>query len=803
MNEKILTTLGFDKVLARLARHTETSAGRELALALRPSIALAEVGHRQRETAEARRLLNSRGGLGLGDVRDIRSHAHKASLGGIIEPLELLDIAITLRAARQAANTVLRFDDTLSLLTATVRRIADLSHIADEISKAITPRGEVADSASPLLREVRRQIERSHTNLVSRMQSFLGSDLGKDVLQEPIVTQRDGRYVVPIKAEMRGRVRGIVHDVSSSGATVFVEPMDAVDLGNQWRELQAQERHEVERILRRLGAMVGGFSPEIVETVNAAADLDLAMAKARYGSELRAYDLPYDGADQSWLAEAPGEVRLIEAKHPLLGANVVPITLAVGGAYNVLLLTGPNTGGKTVALKTVGLLSLMAQAGLPVPAAEGSRLAIFERIYADIGDEQSIEQSLSTFSSHMTNIIEVMSEADDKSLALLDELGAGTDPAEGAALAQAILQHLLEAKVLTVATTHHGELKLFAHGAEGVMNASMEFDPDTLSPTYRVRVGLPGQSNALAIAARLGMPQDILDRAQAALSPEQIAMSGLLTDIQQERDEAVAARRAEEFARREAEEIRSGLTERIASLDAERESILAQARQELEDEIAETKERLRAAQRRLDRADRTTLAEAKVDITVAGQKVSSLRRRQPHRRSDERPREVALGDTVWLRGIANPGTVIAAPTDGEVEVQLGLARTRVPLDRIERFQTPGSSTVTPTRRPGGSRSSSAHPELVEGGRIPSTYIPALELDLRGLRADEAIARLDTYLDDAFRSGAPSIRVIHGLGTGVLRQQVRQLLSKHPLVSTFAPAERNAGGEGATMVQLAV
>jgi DNA mismatch repair protein MutS2 len=325
------------------------------------------------------------------------------------------------------------------------------------------------------------------------------------------------------------------------------------------------------------------------------------------------------------------------------------------------------------------------------------------------------------------------------------------------------------------------------------MNASMEFDPDTLSPTYRVRVGLPGQSNALAIAARLGMPQDVLERARQALSPDQVAMAGLLSDIQQERDEAVAARRAEEFARREAEEIRSGLSERLASLEAERDAILAQARQELEDELAETKERLRAAQRRLDRADRAALAEANADIAAASQKVASLRRRRPRRRSDEKPREVALGDNVWLRGISNPGTVIAAPADGEVEVQLGLARTRVPLDRIERFQTPGSTTVIASAR------GTARGEPVE----PRAYVPALELDLRGLRADEAIARLDTYLDDAFRSGAPSVRVIHGLGTGVLRQQVRQLLSKHPLVKAYAPAERSAGGEGATVVELAV
>ncbi|MGQ9573105.1 MAG: endonuclease MutS2, partial [Dehalococcoidia bacterium] len=514
LNPKTISTLEFDKVLARLAQHTSFSAGRALALALRPSSDYAEVVHRQRITAEARRLLEMQPNLTLGGAHDVRPQAQKAALAGVLEPSDLLDIQATLSLAISLRNTVQRLGMHLPLLTDLAERLADLSPLVAEIARCINPRSEVTDAASPILADLRREVRLAHDRLTARLQHILASPTGRQVAQGPIVTLRDGRYVIPVKAEQRGHLPGIVHDVSSSGATVFLEPLATVELGNAWRELQLEEQREVERILRALSAQVGHAAAEIETTVETLAEFDLALAKAKLGEALGAKELPYLSEDQPWLAHSRGELRLINARHPLLKGEVVPISIWVGDSYSIVLITGPNTGGKTVALKTVGLLTLMAQAGLPIPADLGTRIPVFASVHADIGDEQSIEQSLSTFSSHVGNIIRILSEAKRNSLVLLDELGAGTDPSEGTALAQAILQHLLDIGATTIATTHHGQLKVFAHVTPGIVNASVEFDLETLAPTYRLSIGLPGQSNALAIAERLGMPADILERAR-------------------------------------------------------------------------------------------------------------------------------------------------------------------------------------------------------------------------------------------------------------------------------------------------
>jgi len=819
MHEKTLATLEFDKVLARLARLTSFSAGRELALALRPSSNHAEVIRRQRLTAEAQRLRSMKPNIGLGGAHDVRPLAHKASLGGILEPTELLDIASTLQAALEMRSSLSRFSDTLPLLAELAEDLPQAPGLAADIARAINARAEVVDAASPVLAVLRRDVRIAHDRLNARLQEILNSPLGRQIAQEPIVTLRDGRYVIPVKTDFRGQIQGIVHDVSSSGATVFLEPLAVVDLGNTWRELQLEEEREVERVLRRLSAAVGAAVDAIRGDVEGLAEIDLALAKARLADELGAHELPHEGEAQSWLVPAPAPLSLVNARHPLLSSDVVPISLSVGAGYSALLITGPNTGGKTVALKTTGLLSLMALAGLPVPADAGSRVPVFSSIHADIGDEQSIEQSLSTFSSHMTNIISILGEAEPRSLILLDELGAGTDPTEGSALARAMLQHLLAVGCLTVATTHHGELKVFAHATPGVMNASVEFDPETLAPTYRLSIGLPGRSNALAIAARLGLEPEIIEAAQASLAPDQMQVESMLTDIQRQLQEAALERRSEEVARREAEEIRQRLEARLDALDEEHEEMLAATRKALEEEVAGTRDLLEEARRRIEHEraaaeqaaeaarraaaavrprvrppqppDAAGLEAAHEKMVAAEEAVRRLqrlsRRRRPRRPEPTvRPDDVQVGDLVWLRGLDRYGEALGPPDERqEFEVRLGALRSRVSLSQVERVQRPHTKA---------GREQPAAP-------LPPPPAVEPELEVRGRTIDEALPDLDKYIDDAYRAGLSSVRVVHGRGTGVLRKAVRDLLARHPLVRAVETPPPQEGGEGVTVAQL--
>ncbi len=821
MHEKTLTTLEFDKVLARLARHTSFSAGRELALALRPSTSHTEVVRRQRLTAEAKGLLSMKPSVGLGGAHDVRPLAHKAGLGGILEPTELLEIASTLQAALEMRSTLARFSDSLPLLSELAEDLPEVPDLAADIGRAISARAEVTDGASPALAILRRDVRTAHDRLHSRLQEILNSALGRQVAQEPIVTLRDGRYVIPVKADFRGQIQGIVHDMSSSGATVFIEPLAVVHLANTWRELQLEEQHEVERVLRRLSAAVGSAAEGITGDVEGLAEIDLALAKARLATEMGADELPHEDGPQSWLVAAPAPLSLINARHPLLSSDVVPISLAVGAGYSALLITGPNTGGKTVALKTTGLLALMALAGLPVPADAGSRVPVFSSIHADIGDEQSIEQSLSTFSSHMTNIIGILGDAEPRSLVLLDELAAGTDPAEGSALARAVIQHLLAIGCLTVATTHHGELKVFAHETPGVMNASVEFDPETLAPTYHLSIGLPGRSNALAIAARLGLAPEIIETAQSSLAPEQVEVESLLADIQRQRQEAALERRSEEIARREAEEIRKRLEERLDALDEEHEELLASTRASVEAEVADARRLLEDARRRIEQErvaaeqaaeaarraaasmrprvrppkppDAAGLEPAQDKLVAAEEAVRRLqslsrrRRKQPRRREPAvKPDDIEAGDLVWLRGLDRYGEALGPPDEHqEIEVRLGSLHSRVSLDQVERVQRPHGKAARPQ----------------PAAPMPPAPTVEPEVEVRGQTIDEALPTLDKYLDDAYRAGLSSVRIVHGRGTGALRKAVRDMLARHPLVRAVETGRLEEGGEGVTVAQL--
>ncbi|HEX5479569.1 MAG TPA: Smr/MutS family protein, partial [Dehalococcoidia bacterium] len=543
---------------------------------------------------------------------------------------------------------------------------------------------------------------------------------------------------------------------------------------------------------------VGHVADALAIDVDVLAWIDLTLAKVRLGDEIGAPELPYEGEEQPWIVRAPAQLHLLLARHPLLRGPVVPTTVTVGGNNRVLLITGPNTGGKTVALKTAGLLALMAQAGLPVPADAGTRVPVFDDVFADIGDEQSIEQSLSTFSSHMTNIIRIVGRADGRSLVLLDELAAGTDPTEGSALARAILAKLLDAGALVVATAHHGELKAFAHSTEGVTNASVEFNLETLTPTYHLSIGLPGRSNALEIAGRLGMPPEIIDAARASIAPEQLQVEELLSDIRREREAAASSRRAEEMARGEAEDIRRRLEEKLDAADDERERLLARARDEMEREVERMRQMTHETEQQLERqkmdAAAARLREAEEIVARAKERVATprpRRRREPHAPrvpAGPPPASIQPGDHVWLRGMERFGEAVAEPdARGEVELRMGPLRTRVKLSQVERVQRPAPSQAT------GS---------VSMDIAPPRDVSA-EIDLRGQTIDDAMPRVEQYIDDAFRAGMPSARIIHGKGTGTLRREVRGFLAKYPLVKSYEEAPREQGGEGVTIAHLAV
>ena len=538
INEKSTQTLELHKILEQLANYTSFSGGAELARELLPTTNLEEAQAWQRETAEARLLFENKVNVSMGGARDVRDAAIQAPRGIMIDAQTLLDIRYTLRRATTLKRTLGRMKGQYPLLAEVISEAEECAALQEEISRVLNDKGEILDSASPQLAVIRRDLKSAFDKLQTRLHRIITTGTNAPFLQESLITMRSGRYVIPIKSEFKGRIPGIIHDSSSSGATLFIEPLATVELNNEWRELQLAEEKEIRRILLALTEEVGEESERIVRTVEVLAYLDLVFAKAIYAEQLNATEpilLPFRARPSN--PNHPGSTLYLKgARHPLLTGNVVPIDVELDDATYVLVVTGPNTGGKTVSLKTIGLLTLMAQCGLQLPA-EDAKLSVFEGIYADIGDEQSIEQSLSTFSSHMTNTIGILRECDEHSLVLLDELGAGTDPAEGSALARAILTHLVNRSVTTIVTTHHPELKIYSVETPGVRNASVEFDLNTLAPTYRLIIGLPGRSNALAIATRLGLDPNIIEDARGMVATEELVADDLLDEIQRTRED--------------------------------------------------------------------------------------------------------------------------------------------------------------------------------------------------------------------------------------------------------------------------
>jgi DNA mismatch repair protein MutS2 len=805
MDTKTLNVLEYDKILNKLSRYCDFSASKELAGTIQPSTYLDEVRRLLAETTEARFLLSTRD-LTIGGSHDIRGAADLAARGGTLEPQALLDIKSTLIACRELKRSLSEAAEEAPRLGEIAVGLPETKGLVSAISKVLSERGDVLDSASPKLASVRREKKISHERLMSKLQKYITDSTTTSMLQEAIITQRDGRYVIPLRAEFKGRIKSVVHDRSSSGATLFVEPLAVVELNNQIRELELAEHDEELRILAELSAQVGEHAEELTYGIENLAILDLTFAKAKYADEIEASEpilhpisanghqrSPKMGAEKG-KAENQARFCLLKARHPLLDpASVVPIDVTLDPGILALVITGPNTGGKTVSLKTIGLLALMAQSGLHIPAGSGSELPCFETVWADIGDEQSIEQSLSTFSGHLTNIVGILKDADKRSLVILDELGAGTDPQEGAALARAILAHLLERGITTFVATHYPELKTFAHAAEGVVNASLEFDIGTLRPTYKLTIGLPGRSNALAIASRLGLDPEIVSAARNEVNPENIRADKLLDDIRKERNRTGRERQKMGKARKRTEELNRELEERLEAIEDERREVIAKARAEAELEVAVLKKNIEALKKQLKQARQPLEAIRQVEDQVGEieekviEPVERKRVPAPETRDiDQMP--LKLGERVTV-GTLNADGVVTALGESDAEVQVGTLRIRAKLSDLERK---GGLVTEASDGPGTTYT----PSTVIGS--PS---PGMELDLRGQASDEALETLERYLDRAFSAGYPFVRIIHGKGTGKLRQVVRSALRRQSHVTSFEEGGPTEGGEGVTVAKL--
>lgn len=854
MDSKTLMVLEYPKVLERLAAHCEFSASREQALALQPTDSYDLALTLLQETTEARHLLSVHA-VGIGGAHDIRPQVELARRGGVLEPKDLLDIKSTLIACRElkktlekARKTAVASTDSASPTRRTTKsqahpaepitylypRLAELAlalpsplGLVDAISRAVNDRGEVPDSASPKLAAIRKELRIAHERLMGRLQRYLTDSATAPMLQDSIITQREGRYVIPLRAEFKGQIKAIVHDQSSSGATLFVEPLAVVELNNEYREKQLEERNEILRILAEVSAQVGAAAGELLPGIEALAQIDLAFAKAKYAEEIRAtepilHPLPKVSArrsaqnTQATLSDQipQAKIRLYQARHPLLDvATAVPNDIELPPGVRAVVITGPNTGGKTVSLKTVGLLVLMAQSGLHIPAQSGSELSIFQDVFADIGDEQSIEQSLSTFSGHITNIIRILKQINAHTLVLFDELGAGTDPQEGAALARAILQHLLETGCTAFIATHYPELKTFAHSTQGVVNASLEFDIATLRPTYKLTIGLPGRSNALAIASRLGLPETIVSAARSVVNPDELRADKLLDDIRKERNRASREREKAEKIRQQAEAVRRELAQRLEKIEEERREVIARAKAEAELEVEVLKRNLAHLKAQLKKLRQPLQAlehlEEKVDAVEAKVAAPVERKITGENNLQRIASPLKLGEKVVLRSLGSEG-IITALSETDAEVQVGPLRVRAKLGEImrkaeaETAETAQGVTKEQPTQPAQKSRKKTHASLSSTTYFSTSSFasPGMELDLRGQRAEDAITILQTYLEKAYLAGMPFVRIIHGKGTGVLRQEVRAALKGHEYVASFEEGHPNEGGEGVTVVKLA-
>lgn len=784
--ERHFKALELDKILHLLAEETSCDAAAELAQNLRPSTSLSQVKRLLTETDEAHTMMARFGAPSFGGLKDVSNSLRRAEAGGTLNMTELLRIATVLRTLRGIVDWRSKSEGVKSILDDRFDAIMPNKYLEDRINHAILSEEEMADNASPQLATIRRKIRSASSRAREQLEKMVRSPVTQKYLQDPIITMRDGRFVVPVKAECRGDVPGLVHDTSSSGATVFVEPMAVVEANNEVRVLLSQEQAEMERILAELSAEAGNFASGIISGYKEAVELNLIFAKANLGYKMKA-TLP--------LVNDEGKIELKRARHPLIDKEkVVPTDIELGLHFDTLVITGPNTGGKTVSLKTVGLLTLMAMCGLLLPVADNSQISIFNHVLADIGDEQSIEQSLSTFSAHMTNIIKIFEQADASSLILLDELGAGTDPIEGAALAMSILEALRRKGTRIAATTHYAELKAYALQTEGVENACCEFDVTTLRPTYRLLIGVPGRSNAFAISLRLGMDPEIVEHARELVSSENTRFEDVVQSLETSRQRLEEERKEAQRQRLEAEEASRAAKERKDAIDAQADREMEEARRRASELIARTRGQIDAMLNEMEE-----LKKQKNKALTAEQKAklkSGLRALEneadPVRKKDEEayvlPCPLKKGDPVLIYDIDKKGTVLQPPDkDGKTAlVQAGIIQTRVPVSNLRLLNE------KPVKKPQGSVTRSVNRANVRA---------AMELDVRGQTSDEALMNVDQFIDSAVLAGINMLTIIHGKGTGALRAAVQQHLKRHPNVKSFRLGTFGEGEAGVTIVEL--
>jgi len=786
--EKSLLTLELPTVLEMLAHEAVSDAAKERALELAPSSEPGEVKRRQEETSAAKTMMTVRQSPSFSGVRDVRPSLSRAELGGALNTRELMDIARVLQCARLVRGYIA--DDSVgkTCIDSLFFALRANKFLEEKINTSVVGEDEIADSASHELSTIRRQMRAAAARARDALQKIISSPSYAKVLQEPIITMRSDRYVVPVKAECKGAVQGLVHDVSASGMTVFVEPMAAVKANNELRELAAKEKLEIERILAELSADCADHKDDIETDFDILVRLDLIFAKARLSYKL--------DCQQPGLDEQRGIV-LRRARHPLLDqSRAVPISLELGSEFDTLVITGPNTGGKTVSLKTIGLLAAMSQCGLHVPAADGSNLPVFTHILADIGDEQSIEQSLSTFSAHMTNIVSILKECDDRSLLLFDELGAGTDPTEGAALAIAIIENARHKGAVIAATTHYAELKVYATNEPGVQNASCEFDVETLRPTYHLLVGIPGKSNAFAISKRLGLGDDVINDARSRVNTESASFESTIEKLEQtrlmlekERDEvAVKLRQAEENAKKAAF-LKAELDVRLEKADQksrrEAERIIADARATAEQVFAELDE---MKKRKNDDEDAQRVNAARSELRRRlNMHEDSLRPAAAPAADERSSREIRPGDTVKIKSMGMKAEVVSVSPERVLTLRAGIMNVTAKEDEVLLLE--GESTKKKT-----SVSAAAAATL-------RTAVVASEIDLRGMEAAEGVLAAERYIDSAVMSKLKTVTIIHGKGTGVLRAAIQQMLKKNKAVKSFRLGRYGEGETGVTVVEL--
>ena len=804
MDDHALRVLEYDAIRRLLMDQTACSLGRERAEAMRPSDHFAFVQARMAETTECRHLIDARGSLPLGGVTDVRPHIRQTQIGSPLDARGLLDVMATASASRSLKLFLQKLGTEYPILGTMASGLAQFPSLETEISTSIGLSGQILDSASPDLARIRSRKRSSFSRMQDRLNGIVNGPM-RTMLQDPVIVQRGDRYCVPVKADHRGAFGGIVHDTSASGATLFMEPAAVVEIGNELRELEIQERQEEARVLARLSEAVRRVSEPFMVSIEILADIDFISARAKLGQAQRAVEPTLN---------RNGYVRLRGARHPLIDPEiVVPIDVELGSPENrLLVITGPNTGGKTVTLKTLGLHTLMAQSGLHVPASH-AELNVFYQLYADIGDEQSLQQSLSTFSGHVANIVKIVRNLRPNALVLLDEVGAGTDPGEGASLACAVLEELRRKDARVIATSHYGELKTYAFLTEGVQNASVEFDEATLAPTYRLLQGVPGSSNAFAIAKRLGMPDGILAEARTNLTGSD-QTADLLRELEEGRRKAISDARDAERARIEAQMLRRKYQEELNNLEALRREARQRATEDARQLIRRAQDRVENTIRELRRvnSEGKQTERARQRILTIGEDLQAdiLRRTEepaPQEVVEETiDRPLRKGDRVRVASLDMVGEVLedAKTADNALPIQVGAMRVTVPINglRLIHDAPPVAAVVRPVSAPEA-------PSLQEASANGNTSNAAIkqamnvtsQLTLLGQRADEAIQNVEKYLDDAYGAGLTTARIVHGKGTGALRRAVHQFLESHPLVQGFELANANEGGAGATIVQL--